>query len=192
MATGGSLARYSVYKTIEERTGNRIKFFVPAENFTTLDGDIITFNAGTEKLWRQLVTAMERRDLLENEKFKSYISRTSNQDELYGIIGEWIKTKTTNEVIDILDKAGVPCDKVNSIADVVNDSHLWERKSILEFADDEFGKLFVKGVIPKFKNYPGSIRFLGAGLGEYNTKVYRDFLGLSQEEIEDLKEKKVI
>jgi crotonobetainyl-CoA:carnitine CoA-transferase CaiB-like acyl-CoA transferase len=192
MATGGSLARYSVYKTIEERTGNRIKFFVPAENFKTLDEDIITFNAGTEKLWRQLVTAMERRDLLENEKFKSYILRTSNQDELYGIIGEWIKTKTTNEVIDILDKAGVPCDKVNSIADVVNDSHLWERKSILEFADDEFGKLFVKGVIPKFKNYPGSIRFLGAGLGEYNTEVYRDFLGLSQEEIEDLKEKKVI
>jgi len=192
IATGGSLARYSVYKTIEERTGNRIKFFVPAENFNTLDGDIITLNAGTEKLWRQLVTAMERRDLLENEKFKSYISRTSNQDELYGIIGEWIKTKTTNEVIDILDKAGVPCDKVNSIADVVNDSYLWERKSILEFADDEFGKLLVKGVIPKFKNYPGSIRFLGAGLGEYNTEVYRDFLGLSQVEIEDLKEKKVI
>jgi len=192
IATGGSLARYSVYKTIEERTGNRINFFVPAENFRTINGDIITLNAGTEKLWQQLVTAMERRDLLENEKFKSYISRTANQDELYEIIGEWVKTKTTNEVIDILDKAGVPCDKINNIADIVNDSYLWERNSILEFTDDEFGKLFVKGVIPKFKNYPGSIRFLGAGLGEYNTEVYRDLIGLSQEEIEDLKEKKVI
>ena len=192
IATGGSLARYSVYKTIEERTGNRIKFFVPAENFNTLDGDIIALNAGTEKLWQQLVTAMERRDLLENEKFKSYISRTANQDELYEIIGQWVKTKTTKEVIDILDKAGVPCDKINNIADIVNDSYLWERKSILEFADDEFEKLFVKGIIPKFKNYPGSIRFLGSGLGEYNNDVYRDLIGLSQEEIQKLKEKDVI
>ena len=110
----------------------------------------------------------------------------------YEIIGNWVKTKTSNEVVEILDKAGVPCEKINSIADIVNDSHLWERGSILEFNDDNLGKLLVKGVIPKFKNYPGSIRFLGAGLGEYNNEVYRDLIGLSQEEIEELKAKKVI
>jgi len=192
VATAGSLSRYSTFKIIEERTGNRIKFFVPAENFITIDGKIITFNAGTEKLWQQLVIAMDKRDLLENKKFKTYVARISNQDELYEIIGNWVKTKTSEEVIEILDKAGVPCEKINNIADLVNDSHLWERESILEFNDDELGKLLVKGVIPKFKNYPGSIRFLGAGLGEYNNEVYRDLIGLSQEEIEELKAKKVI
>jgi len=192
VATAGSLSRYSVHKIIEERTGNRIKFFVPAENFETLDGKIITFNAGTEKLFQQLVIAMDKRDLLENEKFKTYVARISNQDELYEIIGNWIKNKTSEEVIEILDKAGVPCERINNIADLVNDSHLWERESILEFTDDKLGKLFVKGIIPKFKNYPGSIRFLGAGLGEYNDDVYRNLIGLSQEEIEKLKENGVI
>ena len=192
VATGGSLARYSVHKIIEERTGNRIRFFVPAENFKTLDGKIITFNAGTEKLWRQLVIAMDKKDLLENKKFKTYVARISNQDELYEIIGNWAKNKTSDEVIEILDKAGVPCERINSIADIVNDSHLWERKSILEFNDDNLGKLFVKGIIPKFKNHPGSIRFLGAGLGEYNNEVYQNLIGLSQEEIEKLKENEVI
>jgi crotonobetainyl-CoA:carnitine CoA-transferase CaiB-like acyl-CoA transferase len=192
VATGGSLSRYSVHKTIEERTGNRISFFVPAENFETCDGKIITFNAGTEKLWQQLVIAMNKSDLLENEKFKTYIARISNQDELYEIIGNWIKNKTSEEVIEILDNAGVPCERINSIADIVNDSHLWERKSILEFADDKLGKLFVKGIIPKFKNYPGSIRFLGAGLGEYNNEVYQNLIGLSLEEIEKLKENEII
>jgi crotonobetainyl-CoA:carnitine CoA-transferase CaiB-like acyl-CoA transferase len=192
VATAGSLSRYSVHKIIEERTGNRIKFFVPAENFETLDGKIITFNAGTEKLFQQLVIAMDKRDLLENEKFKTYVARISNQDELYEIIGNWIKNKTSEEVIEILDKAGVPCERINNIADLVNDSHLWERESILEFMDDKLGKLFVKGIIPKFKNYPGSIRFLGAELGEYNDDVYRNLIGLSQEEIEKLKENGVI
>jgi len=192
VATGGSLSRYSAYKNIEERTGNRINFFVPSENFGTLDGKIITFNAGTEKLWQQLVLAMDKKDLLENKKFKTYIARISNQDELYEIIGNWIKNKTSEEVIEILDKAGVPCEKINNIADIVNDSHFWERGSILEVNDDKLGKLLVKGVIPKFKNNPGSIRFLGAGLGEYNNEVYRDLIGLNPEEIKELKDKKVI
>jgi formyl-CoA transferase len=192
VATAGSLSRYSVNKFIEERTGNRIKFFVPAENFEARDGKTITFNAGTEKLWQQLAIAMDKSDLLENKKFKSYIARISNQDELYEIIGNWVKNKTSEEVIEILDKAGVPCERINNIADLVNDSHLWERESILEFMDDKLGKLFVKGIIPKFKNYPGSIRFLGAELGEYNDDVYRNLIGLSQEEIEKLKENGVI
>jgi len=192
MATGGSLSRYSTNKSIEERTGNRINFFVPSEQFETLDRKIITFNAGTEKLWQQLATAMERRDLLENKKFKTYLARISNQDDLYEIIGNWVKNKTSEVVIEILDKAGVPCEKVNNIADIVNDSHFWERGSILEFNDEKLGKLLVKGVIPKFKYNPGSIRFLGPGLGEYNNEVYRDLIGLSQEEIEELKAKKVI
>ena len=192
VATAGSLSRYSVQNIIEERTGNRIKFFVPAENFNTSDGKIVTFNAGTEKLFQQLVTAMDKRDLLENNKFKTYIARISNQDELYEIIANWAKGKTSDEVIEILDKAGVPCERINSIADIVNDSHLWERNSILKFNDDNLGKILVKGIIPKFKNHPGSIRFLGAELGEYNNEVYQDLLGLSQEEIEELKEKEVI
>ena len=62
----------------------------------------------------------------------------------------------------------------------------------MEFNDDNLGKIFVKGVIPKFKNNPGSVRFLGAGLGEYNNEVYRNLIGLSQEELEELKAKNVI
>ncbi len=54
-ATGGSLPTYSLTGSIYERCGNRIRFFVPAENFETKDGKIIAINAGTEKLWRQLV-----------------------------------------------------------------------------------------------------------------------------------------
>ena len=192
IVSGGSLPNYSVYGKIEERTGNRIKFFVPAENFDTLDGKIITINAGIEKLWQHLVRAMNREELLINDKFRTYLARINNQDELYEIIGNWVKTKNAKEVIDILDNVGVPCEKINNIADLANDPHLRERKSVLEFEDDKLGKILIRGVAPKFKNHPGNIRFLGAELGKYNYEVYKDLVGLSHKEIKELEDKEII
>lgn len=191
-ATGGSLPTYSVTGRIEERTGNRIYFFVPAENFETKEGKIITLNAGIEKLWRQLAKAMDQEDLLTNQKFNTYLARIKNQDELYEIIGDWVRKKTVEEVIQILDDAGVPCEKINNIADLAVDPHLRERESVVEIEDSELGKVLIPGIIPKLKNFPGSIRFLGPDLGEYNQEIYREFLGLSQEEIKHLEENEII
>lgn len=191
-ATGGSLPTYSLTRSIYERCGNRIKFFVPAENFETKDGKIIALNAGTEKLWKQLVKAMNREDLLTDKKFRKYLARIQNQDELYKLIGDWVKSKTTEEVMEILEKEGVPCEKVNNIADLASDPHMLDREAVLEFTDPDYGKVLIPGIVPKLKNFPGRVKFLGAKLGEYNQEIYRKFLGLTTEEINKLEEREVI
>lgn len=191
-ATGGSLPTYSLTGSIYERCGNRIRFFVPAENFETKDENIIAINAGTEKLWKQLVSAMNREEFLTDKKFNSYLGRIRNQDELYKLIGEWVKSKNTEEVMKILEKEGVPCEKVNNIADLAEDPHMRDRKAVLEFEDPEIGKLLIPGIVPKLQNFPGRVKFLGAKLGEYNQEIYQNFLGLSSEEIKDLEEREII
>ena len=191
-ATGGSLPTYSLTRSIYERCGNRIKFFVPAENFETKDEKIIALNAGTEKLWKQLVKAMNREDLLTDKKFRKYLARIQNQDELYKLIGDWVKSKTTEEVMEILEKEGVPCEKVNSIADLASDPHMLDREAVLEFIDPDYGKVLIPGIVPKLKNFPGRVKFLGAKLGEYNQEIYRKFLGLTTEEINKLEERELI
>jgi len=191
-ATGGSLPTYSLTRSIYERCGNRIKFFVPAENFETEDEKIIALNAGTEKLWKQLVKAMNREDLLTDKKFRKYLARIQNQDELYKLIGDWVKNKTTEEVMEILEKEGVPCETVNNIADLASDPHMLDREAVLKFTDPDYGKVLIPGIVPKLKNFPGRVNFLGAKLGEYNQEIYRKFLGLTNEEINKLKEKEII
>lgn len=191
-ATGGSLPTYSLTRSIYERCGNRIKFFVPAENFETKDEKIIALNAGTEKLWKQLVKAMNREDLLTDKKFRKYLARIQNQDELYKLIGDWVKNKTTEEVMEILEKEGVPCETVNNIADLASDPHMLDREAVLKFTDPDYGKVLIPGIVPKLKNFPGRVNFLGAKLGEYNQEIYRKFLGLTTEEINKLKEKEII
>jgi crotonobetainyl-CoA:carnitine CoA-transferase CaiB-like acyl-CoA transferase len=57
----------------------------------------------------------------------------------------------------------------------------------MEFDDPEKGKILLPGVFPKMVKSPGR-----AKLGEYNQEIYGDFLGLPQDEIDELKEKGVI
>ncbi|MHA1932963.1 MAG: CaiB/BaiF CoA transferase family protein [Promethearchaeota archaeon] len=190
--SGAAISMYSKFGSIYERAGNRIKYVVPAENFETKDGRIVAINANSVKLWEMLAGAMGQEELLTDTRFNSFSNRFQNQDELYRIIGDWVKTLTTEEIMKKLEDVGIPCEKVNNIADLAEDPHMRQREAIIEYDDYEYGKILVPGIVPKLKNYPGKIRFLGAKLGEYNQEIYQRLLGLSLEEIKELEEKEII
>lgn len=190
--SGAAISMYSKFGSIYERAGNRINFVVPAENFETKDGRVVAINANSIKLWERLAGAMGRKDLLKDNRFNSFLNRFQNQDELYDIIGDWVKNYTAFEIMQLLEKAEVPCEKVNSIADLAEDPHMRQREAIIEYDDYEYGKILVPGIIPKLQNFPGRIKFLGAKLGEHNQEIYQELLELSLEEIKDLEEREVI
>ncbi|MBT4091247.1 MAG: CoA transferase, partial [Deltaproteobacteria bacterium] len=91
-----------------------------------------------------------------------------------------------------MDEAGIPADLVRDIAELAHDPHMRERDAVMEVTDPEKGKVLIPGVFPKMKKAPGRVKFLGARLGEYNQEIFGDYLGLSAEELSELKEKGVI
>jgi crotonobetainyl-CoA:carnitine CoA-transferase CaiB-like acyl-CoA transferase len=179
-------------KQIPGRYGNRIPFVVPAENFLTNDDKWIAINANSDKLWEKLAKAMEKPELLEDDRFSVRINRVRNQDELYEIIGKWVKNFTANEILNYLVEAEIPIEIVRNISDLVDDPHLNERKAIISMDDHEFGKVRLPGVTPKLKKFPGSVRSLGPALGSHNKEIYESLLGISGEKMEDLKKKGII
>jgi len=194
-ATGGSLPMYSQSGIIKERDGNRISFVVPAENFETKDNCHITLNAGTAKLWRNLAHAMNKPELLTDSRFATHFDRIQNQDELYLIIGDWLKEYTAEEAVELLEAVGVPVESINNIADLAEDPHMREREAVIPMDDPDNpgkGEILVPGIVPKLKNFPGKIKSLGPELGEHNQEVYGTHLGLSDKEIKQLEEKGVI
>jgi len=187
-----ALMEYSMTGNIRERTGNRNPHFVPAEDFETADDKILVINAGTDRLWNKLAHAMGQPELLEDERFNNTINRIFNQEALYEIIAQWVKNLTAEEGIKICDDAGVPADIVRNIAELARDPHMREREAVMEFNDPDKGKVLVPGVFPKLAKSPGQVKFLGAKLGEYNQEIYSDFIGLSDDDIAGLKDKKII
>ncbi len=187
-----ALMDYSMTGNIRERTGNRNPHFVPAEDFETRDGRILVINAGTDRLWKKLAYAMAQPELLEDERFNNTINRIVNQDALYVIIANWVRELTAEEGLKICDDAGVPADIIRNIADLADDPHMRERKAVMAFNDPEIGEVLIPGVFPKMSRFPGRVKFLGAKLGEYNHEIYGGLIGLSNDEISELKEKGVI
>jgi crotonobetainyl-CoA:carnitine CoA-transferase CaiB-like acyl-CoA transferase len=149
-------------------------------------------NANTVRMWHSLANAMGKPELIDDPRFKIKEDMIKNQDELYEIIGNWIKTMTAEEAMDVLQKVGVPSDYMRSIADLAEDPHMLAREAIMEFDDPDKGKVKIPGVFPKFSNNPGRVAFLGRALGADNDEIYGERLGFSKSEIEDLKSKGVI
>jgi crotonobetainyl-CoA:carnitine CoA-transferase CaiB-like acyl-CoA transferase len=191
-ASEASITSYSMTGVVRERLGNRNPGVVPAGNFETKDGRDLVLNANTDRMWNNLTHAMGMPELLDDPRFANKMDMMKNQDELYDIIGEWVKGMTAEEAMAILEEAGVPADYMRNIADLAVDPHMLAREAVMEFDDPDKGKVKIPGVFPKFTNHPGRVEFLGRKLGADNEEIYGGLLGMSAEEIADLKTKGVI
>jgi formyl-CoA transferase len=69
-----------------------------------------------------------------------------------------------------------------SMADIFADPHFRARNMIVDVPDETLGALPQPGVVPKLSKTPGEIRSLGPTLGNGNDAVYRDRLGLGDEQ----------
>ena len=191
-ASEAAITTYSMTGVVRERLGNRNPSVVPASNFETKDGRTLVMNANTDRMWHNLAHAMGMPELLEDPRFVDREDMIKNQEELYKIIGGWIKEMNAEEAMAVLEEAGVPSDYLRSIADLAEDPHMLTRGAIMEFEDPEKGKVKIPGVFPKFSNHPGRVAFLGRGIGADNEEIYGGRLGLSVEEMAELKAKGVI
>ena len=191
-ATESSITYYSMTGMVRERMGNRNPGVVPASNFETKDGRDLVMNANTPRMWHNLTHAMGMPELLDDPRFAKPEDKINNQNELYEIIGKWVKGLTADEAMEILEEAGVPSDYMRNVADLAEDPHMAAREAIIDFDHPTKGKIKIPGVFPKFSNHPGKVEHLGRNLGADNEEIYGGRLGMSADDIAKLKNKGVI
>lgn len=113
--------------------------------------------------------------------------------ELNRKVQEWVASKTADEVVAILGKAKVGCNKVYSAADAVNDPHWIDRGDIIEYEDQTLQKkIKAFGVVPKFDKTPGKVWRGAPTIGQDTESILTTILGYSADKIQSLKEKKYI
>lgn len=107
-------------------------------------------------------------------------------------IAEWVKLRTADEVQAAFDEVGAVVGPVYTVEDIVNDPQYLAREAVYTVADNELGDIRMQGLVAKFSKTPGHISFAGQKKGESNDYVFHKILGMSLEEIEQLKEKGII
>ena len=119
-------------------------------------------------------------------------ARLADPDPIMNAVTEWVASHTFAELKEKCDKAGVPISSVYSMKDIFEDPQYAARHDIVEVPCGEFGSIKMPGVFPVLSETPGQIKWAGPKIGAQNEDIYHGLLGMSDEEIAELKEKKVI
>ena len=184
---------YALTKQLPERLGNRHPFTAPYDCFHAKDGYLV-IGVGNTPLFRTLVTAMGKPELARDPRFKAAALRLQNHDEINRLVGAWVEERTVDEVMRVLgpEGANIPCAPVMTVDRLLADPHLRAREMVVNLRHDKLGTIPVPGVPFKLSASPGRVEHLGPELGQHNAEIYRQLLGLSDDEVKQLQAEGVI
>ena len=185
-------ASYGLFGKIREREGAGSFVAVPHGHFRTRDDKWIAIACTTDKMFERLSEAMERPELASSRLYGEQRKRLAARDEVNRIVIEWVGSLSREDVLNrCLDKE-VPIGKVNSIADIFEDEHFQARGNLARLEEPGLGEVVVPGVTRRLSLTPGQINNLGPPMGNATYEVMRELLGLSAEEIKQLRQRKII
>ena len=182
--------RYAADGFIRQPEGAGTLNACPHGHFPSGDGKFLAIACTTDKMFERLTIAMERGDLL--EKFGDQATRLDNRVQVLKEVEKWTRSLPREKIIDVCTRNGVPVGSINSIADIFEDEHFKAREAIKYLKVPGVGDVAVPNVFPTLSETPGTIDNLGPGLGDHNKDLYREELGLSESELQSLKESGVI
>lgn len=146
----------------------------------------------TEEQWRSLCRVMGRDGLESDSRFATNAARLADQDALDGVIESWTRERDPYQVMDLLQRTGVPAGVVQNAEDKVErDAQLRARQWLVEAEHPEIGRRMFEGVSARLSKTPGCVRHGAPLLGGDNDFVLREVLGLSDEEMAELEAEEV-
>lgn len=186
-----AIARYVTSGVAPQPIGNRHPSITPFEAFKAKDGYII-IAVGNDRLWSDFCNLINRPDLIQDERFVTNPKRTENQKALKAILDTVFPEKTVDEWIAALDNAGIPCGPINTIDRVMSNEQIIARDMIVETDHPTAGKVKMAGVPIKMSETPGTIERPAPLLGQHTEEILSEVLGISSEEVAQLKAQNVL
>ncbi len=141
-----------------------------------------------DSIFKRLMSMIGRDDLGNDPELAGNDGRVKRVAELDKAIGEWAKTVSTDQALEILDSVAVPAGRIYTVADIANDPHYKARGNIQTIQMRDGSKLDVPSVIPKLSRTPGSIKTLAPDIGENTDEILKG-IGLSDSQVASLKER---
>ena len=173
--------------------GTGLKGVAPSNIFRSRDDKWMVIAANADNVFRRLCAAMGSPELADDERFSTHLARGEHQEEIEGIIAEWAGELDAAEIDRVLNEAGVICGPIYTIADIFEDEHFRARDMLVEHEDPEFGTYIGPGIVPKFSDTPGEVRWSATWEhGSHNREVFGGLLGLSDETLAELRAEGVL
>ncbi|MDO0931142.1 CoA transferase [Streptomyces sp. DG2A-72] len=176
--------------TVPGRSGNQLAVAPAAviNTYRSSDGEWITVTSATLRSVRNVAKLLG----FDEADFATPEQQFAGRARLDDGLRAWVAERTATACLEAFSQAEVVASRVFSAADIAEDPVYAERGDIVTVDDADLGPVRMQSVIPHFRQRPGTIWRTGPALGQDNDLVYREWLGLSEDELTDLEKHGVV
>ena len=180
------LPEYSHFGTVRGPSGSALPGIAPSNAYLCQDGNYVLIAGNGDRIFHRLMVAIGRSDLAADVSLADNEGRVERVSELDSTIGAWTAQHNVQEVLAVLEQAGVPVGRIYTVADIMDDPHYKARDMLLTLSLDDGTKLTVPGVVPKLSRTPGIHRNNAPKLGQ-DTEAVLKGIGLTSLQIKELR-----
>jgi len=173
------------------RFGNGHPNIVPYTAYPVKDG-MIAVAVGNDTQFVKFAAALGHAEWPADPRFVRNQDRVVNREAIDSLIIEALKTEDAESLTAKLTEAGIPCGRINSVAQALSAPHTVACNMVETIKHPTAGDVRVLGMPFSFSDTPPSIRRAPPTLGQHTEQVLGDELGLSAERIAELRAQKVI
>lgn len=184
---------YSAKGATPPRVGNRHGglALAPYNVYRANDGYVAVICV-TEGHWRNLLVAMGREELATDSRFATNRERVAFLADTDEVVQDWAAKLSRQEIFELTRRHRIPSAPVRDLREVMNDPHMHARR-MLEWVDDpDLGRVVLPSTPIRLHGTDRVDPVPSPHLGEHNNDVYEEWLGLSRDDIEDLRRGGVI
>ena len=145
----------------------------------------ITAGAVSDAEWKGMCRALNREDLIEDERFATPAGRVSNSQERKEITGQEISKWNSQEILSRLQAEGVPSAPLLDRMELLGNEQILANESILRLNYERYGEVRQARPAARFKKTPSEINSPAPLLGEHGREILME-IGYSEEKISKL------
>jgi succinate--hydroxymethylglutarate CoA-transferase len=173
------------------RFGNGHPSLVPYTTYQASDA-MIAIGIGNERQFARAAEVLGHPEWAQDARFSSNRARVENRVAIDGLINAALAHDNAEPWLDKLKAVGVPCGRINTVAQALEEPHTAARRMIETAQHPVIGELKMLGIPFKFSDTPGSVRRAPPKLGQHADEVLTQELGLDADAIAQLRRDKVI
>lgn len=183
-------ARYLGKGEVAGQAGNNHPTSIPTGVFKTADGHINIAAAG-DQMWDRICKVLDDPELAENADYSNGELRSRNRDAVNAALEKHTVKYNSDDLINKLNDAGVPCGPINSIDKVFDDPQVKHLNLRHPVESKTLGKMDILAQAVNFSRYTPKTGMATPERGEHTDDVLKEY-GFSDEEIAGFREKVVI
>lgn len=173
------------------RFGNGHPTIVPYTTFECQDG-AIAIAVGNDGQFAKLAELLGRPEWAQDPRFQRNADRVIHRDAIEALVLERTRTWAGEALITALRQSGIPCGRVNTVAQALGDAHTLARRMVMTLQHPAAGDFRTLNAPLRLRDTPVRATRPPPRLGEHTAEILASELGLSPGQISDLTDRGIV